>query len=392
MSEKLDIKKALKNNTMVFALIGVMVLFQILIVCTGHGSLFVPANITNLINQNAWVVILATGMLLCILTGGNVDLSVGSVLCFVGAVGGSLMVNQHWNVGLVILICIIVGTLIGAIHGVIIAYLHVPPFITTLAGMLMWRGLANVILQGMTISPMPNSFMKLFASYLFAPKEDSISIGTLVVAAVCVLAFIILSVISRGNRRRKGYDVPALSGFIAKLVILSAVIVVIAVFLSLDKGLPVVLILLAIIVGAYSYYTQNTVPGRYLYAIGGNAKAAKLSGVNTDNVMMFAYTNNGFIAAIAALVIMARFNSASPTVGNSYEMDAIASCFIGGASAYGGTGKVSGAVIGAVFMGVLNNGMSILGVDSNWQKAVKGIVLLLAVIFDVVSKKKKASK
>ncbi|MBQ1710371.1 MAG: sugar ABC transporter permease [Treponema sp.] len=392
MSEKLDIKKALKNNTMVFALIGVMVLFQILIVCTGHGSLFVPANITNLINQNAWVVILATGMLLCILTGGNVDLSVGSVLCFVGAVGGSLMVNQHWNVGLVILICIIVGTLIGAIHGVIIAYLHVPPFITTLAGMLMWRGLANVILQGMTISPMPNSFMKLFASYLFAPKEDSISIGTLVVAAVCVLAFIILSVISRGNRKRKGYDVPALSGFIAKLVILSAVIVVIAVFLSLDKGLPVVLILLAIIVGAYSYYTQNTVPGRYLYAIGGNAKAAKLSGVNTDNVMMFAYTNNGFIAAIAALVIMARFNSASPTVGNSYEMDAIASCFIGGASAYGGTGKVSGAVIGAVFMGVLNNGMSILGVDSNWQKAVKGIVLLLAVIFDVVSKKKKASK
>lgn len=392
MSEKLDIKKALKNNTMVFALIGVMVLFQILIVCTGHGSLFVPANITNLINQNAWVVILATGMLLCILTGGNVDLSVGSVLCFVGAVGGSLMVNQHWNVGLVILICIIVGTLIGAIHGVIIAYLHVPPFITTLAGMLMWRGLANVILQGMTISPMPNSFMKLFASYLFAPKEDSISIGTLVVAAVCVLAFIILSVISRGNRRRKGYDVPALSGFIAKLVILSAVIVAIAVFLSLDKGLPVVLILLAIIVGAYSYYTQNTVPGRYLYAIGGNAKAAKLSGVNTDNVMMFAYTNNGFIAAIAALVIMARFNSASPTVGNSYEMDAIASCFIGGASAYGGTGKVSGAVIGAVFMGVLNNGMSILGVDSNWQKAVKGIVLLLAVIFDVVSKKKKASK
>lgn len=392
MSEKLDIKKALKNNTMVFALIGVMVLFQILIVCTGHGSLFVPANITNLINQNAWVVILATGMLLCILTGGNVDLSVGSVLCFVGAVGGSLMVNQHWNVGLVILICIIVGTLIGAIHGVIIAYLHVPPFITTLAGMLMWRGLANVILQGMTISPMPNSFMKLFASYLFAPKEDSISIGTLVVAAVCVLTFIILSVISRGNRRRKGYDVPALSGFIAKLVILSAVIVVIAVFLSLDKGLPVVLILLAIIVGAYSYYTQNTVPGRYLYAIGGNAKAAKLSGVNTDNVMMFAYTNNGFIAAIAALVIMARFNSASPTVGNSYEMDAIASCFIGGASAYGGTGKVSGAVIGAVFMGVLNNGMSILGVDSNWQKAVKGIVLLLAVIFDVVSKKKKASK
>ena len=377
---------------MVFALIGIMVLFQILIVATGHGSLFVPANITNLINQNAWVVILATGMLLCILTGGNVDLSVGSTLCFVGAVGGTLMVNLHWNVWLVILICIITGTLIGALQGSIIAYLHVPPFITTLAGMLMWRGLANVILQGMTVSPMPESFMNLFASYLFAPPEDSISVGTLIVAAICVLILVIFSSISRGNRRRKGYDVPALSGFIAKLVILSGVIIAIAIFLALDKGLPVVLILLAIIVGVYSYYTQNTVPGRYLYAIGGNAKAAKLSGVNTDNVMMFAYTNNGFIAAIAALVIIARFNSASPTIGNSYEMDAIASCFIGGASAYGGTGKVSGAVIGAVFMGVLNNGMSILGVDSNWQKAVKGIVLLLAVIIDVVSKKKKTSK
>lgn len=392
MSEKLDIKKVLKNNTMVFALIGIMVLFQILIVATGHGSLFVPANITNLINQNAWVVILATGMLLCILTGGNVDLSVGSTLCFVGAVGGTLMVNLHWNVWLVILICIITGTLIGALQGSIIAYLHVPPFITTLAGMLMWRGLANVILQGMTVSPMPESFMNLFASYLFAPPEDSISVGTLIVAAICVLVLVIFSSISRGNRRRKGYDVPALSGFIAKLIILSGVIIAIAIFLALDKGLPVVLILLAIIVGVYSYYTQNTVPGRYLYAIGGNAKAAKLSGVNTDNVMMFAYTNNGFIAAIAALVIIARFNSASPTIGNSYEMDAIASCFIGGASAYGGTGKVSGAVIGAVFMGVLNNGMSILGVDSNWQKAVKGIVLLLAVIIDVVSKKKKTSK
>lgn len=392
MSEKLDIKKVLKNNTMVFALIGIMVLFQILIVATGHGSLFVPANITNLINQNAWVVILATGMLLCILTGGNVDLSVGSTLCFVGAVGGTLMVNLHWNVWLVILICIITGTLIGALQGSIIAYLHVPPFITTLAGMLMWRGLANVILQGMTVSPMPESFMNLFASYLFAPPEDSISVGTLIVAVICVLVLVIFSSISRGKRRRKGYDVPALSGFIAKLVILSGVIIAIAIFLALDKGLPVVLILLAIIVGVYSYYTQNTVPGRYLYAIGGNAKAAKLSGVNTDNVMMFAYTNNGFIAAIAALVIIARFNSASPTIGNSYEMDAIASCFIGGASAYGGTGKVSGAVIGAVFMGVLNNGMSILGVDSNWQKAVKGIVLLLAVIIDVVSKKKKTSK
>jgi len=395
MAEKLNLKKVLKNNTMVVVLAGVMILFQILIMATGHGSLFAPANITNIINQNAYVVILATGMLLCILTGGNVDLSVGSVLCFVGAIGGTLMVNKGLPVGVVILICLVVGTLIGAFHGFIIAYLHVPPFITTLAGMLMWRGLANVILQGMTVSPMPDKFMKLFASYLFTPDQmadNPLSIPTLVVAALCCVIFVVMECVGRLSKKKKGYTVSGMGAFIAKLVALSAVIMVLGVFLALDKGIPVVLILLAIVVGIYSYFTKNTVPGRYLYAIGGNVKAAKLSGIKTDNVMMFAYTNNGFITALAALVVMARFNSAAPTAGNSYEMDAIASCFIGGASAYGGTGTVGGAVIGAVFMGVLNNGMSILGVDSNWQKAVKGLVLLAAVIFDVVSKKKKSKK
>ena len=173
---------------------------------------------------------------------------------------------------------------------------------------------------------------------------------------------------------------------------MSVVILIVGQFLACSRGIPVILILLAIIIAAYAYFTQNTVPGRYLYAIGGNEKAAKLSGVNTNKVMFFAYTNMGFIAAVAALVTVARLNSAQPTAGQNYEMDAIASCFIGGASAYGGTGTVTGAVIGAVFMGVLNNGMSILGVDMNWQRAVKGLVLLLAVIFDVVSKKKKSSK
>ena len=180
--------------------------------------------------------------------------------------------------------------------------------------------------------------------------------------------------------------------FMGKQVVLCAVIMLVGWLLAQDKGLPLILVILAVIVGIYSYYTQNTVPGRYLYAIGGNEKAARLSGVNTDNVMFFAYTNMGFIAAVAGLVCAARLNSAAPTVGTSYEMDAIASCFIGGASAYGGTGTVGGAVIGAVFMGILNNGMSILGVDANWQRAVKGLVLLLAVIFDVVSKKRSSSK
>ena len=194
------------------------------------------------------------------------------------------------------------------------------------------------------------------------------------------------------NKIKKNYTVTPVGFFIAKLVLLSLVIIGLGQFLARDRGIPVILILLAVIIAAYAYFTQNTVPGRYLYAIGGNEKAARLSGVNTNNVMFFAYTNMGFIAAIAALVTVARLDSAQPTAGVNYEMDAIASCFIGGASAYGGTGTVTGAVIGAIFMGVLNNGMSILGVDMNWQRAVKGIVLLLAVIFDVVSKKRKSSK
>lgn len=215
---------------------------------------------------------------------------------------------------------------------------------------------------------------------------------TLLLGLLCCVIMIIAQVFGRISKQKKGYAVQPFVPFLVKQIFVSIVIMAVAALLGLNNGFPVILILLAIVVACYSYYTQNTVPGRYLYAIGGNAKAAKLSGVNTEKVMFFAYTNMGFLSALAALVCVARFNSAAPTAGQNYEMDAIGSCFIGGASAYGGTGTVSGAVIGAIFMGVLNNGMSILGVDSNWQKAVKGLVLLLAVIFDVVSKQRKSAK
>ncbi len=410
-----SIKKTLKGNTMVFILLAVMLFFQALIVGFNKGSLFAPENITNLINQNAWVVILATGMLLCILTGGNIDLSVGSIICLVGGVAGTLIINMGWPVIPSILICLIVGTLIGAWHGFFIAYVHIPPFICTLSGMLLWRGVALILLGGMTISPFPSSYMNIFNSYLpelfleeptdelwdvsedayyaLVDKNAAITFAvTMVIAVVLCAIVVIAAVFARKSRKAKGYTVPSFASFIGKQVIFCAVIMIVGTLLAKDKGLPVILIILGVVVGIYSYYTQNTVPGRYLYAIGGNEKAARLSGVNTDNVMMFAYTNMGFIAGIAGLVCAARLNSAAPTAGQSYEMDAIASCFIGGASAYGGTGTVGGAVIGAIFMGVLNNGMSILGVDSNWQRAVKGLVLLLAVIFDVVSKKRKSGK
>ena len=400
-----NFKSVLKGNTMIFILVGVMILFEILIRSFGHGSLFAPANITNIIRQNAYVAILATGMLLCILTGGNIDLSVGSVVALVGALAGVFIVNLGMPVWLAICLCLLIGTLIGAFHGFFIAYIHIPPFITTLAGMLLWRGVATIVLDGKPIAPFPQKYLKLFESFIPNAKEKPVEvlvfgelvdkntlITTMVIALVCVLAFIAMEIISRRKKIKNNYTVSSKTSFITKLVVLSVVILIMGQFLARDRGLPVVLILLGVIVAAYSYFTQNTVPGRYLYAIGGNAKAAKLSGVNTDNVMFFAYTNMGFIAAVAALVTVARLNSAQPTAGQNYEMDAIASCFIGGASAYGGTGTVSGAVIGAIFMGVLNNGMSILGVDMNWQRAVKGLVLLAAVIFDVVSKRKKTSK
>ncbi len=410
-----NLKKTLKGNTMIFILLAVMLFFEILIRTMNKGSLFAPDNITNLINQNAWVVILATGMLLCILTGGNIDLSVGSVICIVGSVAGILIVNLGWPVIPSIIICLIVGTAIGAWHGFFIAYVHIPPFICTLSGMLLWRGVALILLGGLTISPFPPAFMNIFNSYipdlalkqptdeLWEASEDAWDalvarnaritfVVTIIIAIIACLVTVISAVIGRVSKKRRGYSVPSLGSFIGRQVILCAVTLIVGFLLAKSNGLPLILVIVAVIVGIYSYYTQNTVPGRYLYAIGGNEKAARLSGVNTDRVMFFAYTNMGFIAAVAGLVCAARLNSAAPTVGTSYEMDAIGSCFIGGASAYGGTGTVGGALVGAIFMGVLNNGMSILGVDSNWQRAVKGLVLLLAVIFDVVSKKRRSTK
>lgn len=422
-SYKAVVLNFLKSNTMLIALVAVMILFELMMgIKTGEGfnlfgmSLFNPSNITNIINQNAYVVILAAGMLLCILTGGNIDLSVGSIVCLVGAVAGTMIVNHGCNIYLTIVVCLFVGTLIGAWHAFWIAYVHIPPFICTLSGMLLWRGVSLIILNGLTISPFPDNYLRLFSSYIgqaekttqimgtqydFAgnPFEDVIwefsrtTLGlTLLLGLLSCVIMIIAQVFGRISKQKKGYAVQPFVPFLVKQIFVSIVIMAVAALLGLNNGFPVILILLAIVVACYSYYTQNTVPGRYLYAIGGNAKAAKLSGVNTEKVMFFAYTNMGFLSALAALVCVARFNSAAPTAGQNYEMDAIGSCFIGGASAYGGTGTVSGAVIGAIFMGVLNNGMSILGVDSNWQKAVKGLVLLLAVIFDVVSKQRKSEK
>ncbi|MDR1470267.1 MAG: sugar ABC transporter permease [Spirochaetaceae bacterium] len=387
-NQKGAFKNALIRNTMLLALVVVMLFFQVLIVMSGKGSLFAPANISNLISQNAYVVVLATGMLLCILTGGNIDLSIGSVVALVGAVAGTLIVTMHVSIYISIPLCLLIGLLIGAWQGFWIAYVRIPPFIVTLVGMLLWRGIALIVLNGLTISPFPSNYLRYFTSFI-PGSQDVVFAVTVIVGVAATLIFIVSQVAGRITKQKKGYETGPAALFIAQLVVISAVVLLLFFLLAQNKGVPAVLIIIAVIVLAYSYFTSNTVPGRYLYALGGNEKAAKMSGVNTNRMLFFAYTNMGFLSGVAALMCVARFNSAAPSAGTNYEMDAIASCFIGGASAYGGTGTVSGAVIGAIFMGVLNNGMSIMGIDSNWQRAIKGLVLLAAVVFDVVSKKRK---
>jgi putative multiple sugar transport system permease protein len=380
----LKLKDLLKSNTMLVALIVVTIFFTI----QTSGTLLVPQNVTNLIAQNGYVVVLAVGMLMCILTGRIIDLSVGSVVALVGALAGQLIVNQKLNIGLSIAICLAVGIAIGIWQGFWIAYIRIPAFIVTLAGMLLWRGVALIILGGLTISPFPDNYLSIFNSYVPDIFKGSINILSVLVGVLVCIGYVAAQFIGRNKRRSKGYELENISVMIGRMVVICLVAMALTYSLSKHKGIPAILILLAFVVIIYGYFTTKTVPGRYLYAMGGNEKAARLSGINTNKVLFFAYVNMAFLSAVAALMCIGRFNSAAPTAGANYELDAIGACFIGGASAYGGIGTVGGVVIGAIFMGVLNNGMSIMGIDSNIQKAVKGLVLLAAVAFDVISKKR----
>jgi putative multiple sugar transport system permease protein len=380
-------KGILKKYTMVLVLILVFVLFSI---GTG-GKMLLPANVNNLIAQNAYVFVMATGMLLCILTGGNIDLSVGSVVCFVGAIGGTLMVNKNVPVPLAILTMIIVGLMIGAWQGYWIAFKRIPPFIVTLAGMFVFRGLSNVILNGLTVAPMPDSYLNLFNTYVpdvFGGKGFNIT--CMLVGILACIIYMVMQFTNRNNRVKKGYEIEPMVNMLSKSIIICLVILAFMFKLSQHKGIPTILVWVVVIVLIYSYITSKTTTGRYFYAVGGNEKATKLSGINTDFVFFKAYLNMALLASVAGMITLARLNSANPTAGTNYEMDAIGSCFIGGASAYGGIGSVPGVIVGATLMGVINLGMNIMGVDANYQKVVKGLVLLAAVIFDVTTKKKPA--
>ncbi len=378
-----------KKYTMIIVLILVIGLFAI----ATKGTILLPMNVSSLISQNAYVFILATGMLLCILTGGNIDLSVGSVVCFTGAVGAKLMVDYKLPWYLAVIAMLITGILIGAFQAFWIAFVRIPPFIVTLAGMLIFRGLSNVVLDGLTISVKNcTTFVNVFGggANCYIPDVfgvNGFNMTCMVTGAVAAALFIGLQIKNRAVRLKKHYEVEGPVSFWGKLVFISAVILAFSFRLSQHKGIPTVLVWVLIVIIVYGFITSSTKTGRYFYAVGGNEKATKLSGINTNKVYFLAYTNMGLLAALAGMVTIARLTSAQPTYGQNYEMDAIGSCFIGGASAYGGIGTVPGVIIGAVLMGTINLGMSLMGVDQNMQKVVKGLVLLAAVIFDVVSKR-----
>jgi len=391
------LKNFLSKNAMLVVLLLVMLFFEVILSANNKGSLFSPENLTNLIGQNGYVVILAVGMLLCILTGGNIDLSVGSTIILVGGICGIFMVDLNLDPYLVILIGLLMGALLGAWQAFWIAYIRIPPFITTLSGMLAFRGLALFLMNSQNKGPLPDSFKALFNNFipfsLLAPGSPNfdqiVSTVTMIAAVVICAVLIVIQIVSRVQKQRKGYEVENVFAMLVRTGIISAVILFAFWQLGKHKGIPVVLIWLGVIVLFYTYFTQNTVPGRYLYAMGGNEKATQLSGVDTKKMMFFAYTNMGALAGVASLVCIARYNQAGTTLGTGFELDAIGACFIGGASAYGGVGTIRGAVIGAIFMGVLNMGMSIMGADPNLQRLIKGMVLLAAVIFDVLSKNRR---
>ena len=388
--EKVNFGAALKKYTMIIALVLVVAFFY----WRTGGKILLPQNVNNLISQNAYVFVLAVGMLMCILTGGNIDLAVGSVVCFTGGIGATLM-DKKMNVWAAVLIMLVIGLLIGMWQGFWIAYVNVPPFIATLAGMYAFRGLSNVVLNGMTVSIFNETFINVFGGgadcYIpdFLGGGEGLNITCMAAGAIAVILLVALQLKSRINSKKRGYETEGFTGLVVRLVLLAAVILWLTYKLASYKGIPTALIWILFVVLIYGYITVKTRTGRYLYAVGGNEKATRLSGINTKKVYFFAYANMGFLAALAGILTVARATSAQPTYGQGYEMDAIGACFIGGASAYGGIGTVPGVIVGATLMGVINLGMSIMGIDANYQKVVKGLVLLIAVIFDVVSKKEK---
>lgn len=382
----MNAKTFIKKYTMVIALVVVFILFAVLT----QGRLLYPQNLSNLLLQNAYVLVMACGMLLCILTGGNIDLSVGSTVCLIGAIAAQMLATTGLHPILVILICLALSCLIGMWQGFWIGNVHIPPFICTLAGMFLFRGFGRAILGSKTVPISNKTFLDIFASYINIPGIDNDQVKwSAFIAGIAISAILIIrTALNRAKKAKKGYKQGSAVSEFGKNAVIAALVLYYTWKLAHYKGIPVMALWVLAVVFIYAFITSKTAFGRYFYAVGGNEKATKLSGINTERVYFVAYTSMSLLAGLSGLLMAARIGSVNGDTGNSFEMDAIGSCFIGGASAYGGSGTVPGIMVGAILLGVINQGMSIIGLDNNWQYVVKGAVLLVAVIFDVVSNRK----
>ncbi|MCX7288711.1 MAG: sugar ABC transporter permease [Rhodobacterales bacterium] len=378
----------LRENGMLLALVAIVVLFSILVSAQGKPMFLQAPNITNIFLQNGHVIILALGMLL-IIVAGHIDLSVGSAAAFTGAVAAWLTVDLELPVPVVIVLTLIVGGLIGAAQGYWVAFWRIPSFIVTLAGMMVLRGATLLLLGGQNIGPFPKSFQAMSSGFI--PDLTGMEKPHGLTLIITALAIGVITWIGLRARRRDiefGMTPEPAGLFWGRTAIIAAAVGFVGFQLASFRGLPNVLIVLTVLTVIYAFFTENTVQGRRIYAVGGNEKAAKLSGIRTERLVFFCFVNMGVLAALAGMMVTARLNSATPKAGTGFELDAIAAVFIGGAAMAGGSGKIIGVVIGALIMGVMNMGMSILGVGIDYQQMIKGLVLLAAVIFDVYNKNK----
>ncbi len=388
MNKKKVVNLDMKQYGMFLALVAIYLIFAAL---TG-GKNLTPMNINNLVMQNGYVVILAIGMLLCVLTG-NVDLGVGSVVALTGATAGIVMMDYNMNMWVAIILALLIGLLVGMFAGFFIAYLGIPPFVVTLATMLMGRGLTYTLLKAQTKGPLPEKYNFIGAGFLPTIKvpfgNGTLDLVTIAIAIIASVALIISETKSIATKKKYGFATNPAWQVTVKMIGMLFIVWFFFYKLARYNGLPFVLLIMGLLISIYAFITSKTVAGRQIYALGGNRKAANLSGINTDKVFFWVYTNMGILSAVAGIVLCARNGSSTPKAGDGFEMDAIASCYIGGAAVAGGAGTIVGAVVGAFVMGILNNGMSLFGWSTDIQKIVKGAVLLGAVTIDVVSKRKK---
>ncbi|MET9353513.1 multiple monosaccharide ABC transporter permease [Streptomyces sp. NPDC006617] len=381
----------MRRNMRQYGMLMALGLIVVLFAVWSDGDLLLPRNVSNLVLQNSYILILAIGMMLVIIAG-HIDLSVGSLTAFVGATAAVLMVNHDLPWPVAVILCLAIGAAAGAVQGFFIAYLGIPSFIVTLAGMLLFRGLTEIFLKGQTLGPFPKDLQKIANGFLPEVGPNTNYHNLTLLLGFALVAFVVYQEVRDRKRQLEfSLDVPPVKLFLLKLVALVAAVLVVTLLLASYKGAPIVLLILGVLVVGFGYLMRNAIIGRHIYAIGGNLPAAKLSGVKDKKVTFLVFLNMGMLAALAGLVFAARFNAASPKAGLNFELEAIAASFIGGASMSGGVGTVLGAIIGGLVLGVLNNGMNLVGIGTDWQQVIKGAVLLAAVGFDVWNKRRVGS-